>query len=295
MQVGYFVRETTGNLWRNWVVTVASILTIGVTLAMVGAGIIVHKGVVNATRRWQGGIEFVIFMQPTANQDQIDAVTKELKSNPAVVRYTYFNKDKAYAELKDLFRNQPEFYKNTDKSILPTSFRVVPVNKQAKAVEDLGAKFANSSGVYRVVFSSETIAAVQTLAGKVNRMILFLAAVLGIAAMLLIFTTVQIAVFARRREIEVMKLVGATNWFIRVPFMLEGLVQGVFGAIVAVTVSILFNQFFLTDLFPSTIPLVQGFGVDLNQLVGSFVLVLGGGAALGAVAAGVAVTWFMDV
>jgi hypothetical protein len=69
----------------------------------------------------------------------------------------------------------------------------------------------------------------------------------------------------------------------------------VFGAVVAITVSILFNQFFLTDLFPSTIPLVAGFGVDLGELFGSFFLVLLGGAALGAVAAGVAVTWFMDV
>jgi cell division transport system permease protein len=103
------------------------------------------------------------------------------------------------------------------------------------------------------------------------------------------------AMFARRREIEVMKLVGATNWFIRVPFMLEGLVQGVFGALVGVGALVAFKPFFERMLDPEQIPLVSGFVVTSSQAMLIYVGMLLIGCLVGAIGAGIAVTRFLDV
>jgi cell division transport system permease protein len=116
-----------------------------------------------------------------------------------------------------------------------------------------------------------------------------------LAAGLLILNTIRMAMFARRREIEVMKLVGATNWFIRVPFMLEGLVQGVAGALLGVGALVLFKPFFEGMLDPEQIPLVSGFVVTSPQALVIYIGMIFIGCLVGAVGAGIAVTRFLDV
>ena len=295
MKIDYFVRETAGNLWRNISITLASVLTVSVTLMMLGGGIIVRNGVANATERWEGGIEFVIFLNPDSSQDQIDSIGGDLEESPAIKSFEYFDQEAAYEEFKELFADSPEFIESVTPEVLPPSYRVVPVDKEARAVTDLGRQFEAKAGVREIIFASESIEAVQEVARKINLIILLVAGFLGVAAALLIVNTVRMAVLARRREIEVQKLVGATNWFIRVPFMLEGLVQGVVGGAVAVVGLFLFEKFVLADLFPQDIPLVAGFDVTGGELIGVYIIVLGGGALMGALAAGIAVTRFLDV
>ena len=116
------------------------------------------------------------------------------------------------------------------------------------------------------------------------------------AAILLILNTIRMAMFARRREIEVMKLVGATNWFIRVPFMLEGLVQGVVGAGLAVVALASFKPFFQRWLpNPQDFPLVNGFVLSGRELLTIYALMFVTGCVVGVIGAGVAVTRFLDV
>lgn len=295
IKADYVIRETTGNLVRNLGITVATVVTVSVSLAMVGFGLMVGFGVANATERWEGGIEFVVFMQPDATAEQIEAVRADLEANPVVEGFEYFDKDRAFEEFEDLFADSPELTENTSPEILPTSFRVVPVEKDADAVRDLGSQYEAKPGVREVVFAGETIKAIQSLARKIIRTIVGLAIVLTVAAAVLIVTTVQMAAFARRREIEVMKLVGATNWFIRVPFMLEGMIQGMSGALLACLGVWRFAPFF-EDLFrDEQLPLVQGWQIMNSELSFIYLVVLGTGTLIGAVAAGVAVTWFMDV
>jgi cell division transport system permease protein len=119
------------------------------------------------------------------------------------------------------------------------------------------------------------------------------AAVLIFAAALLIFNTIRMAIFARRREIEVMKLVGATNWFIRVPFMLEGLIQGLVGAAIAFA-----TIYFLSgpgEGWIQDLDVFTGFQIVTSEVQLTGVLMLGVGSILGAIGAGVAVTRFLDV
>lgn len=296
MKAEYYVRETASNLGRNVTITLASIMTVAVSLALVGASLMLRSGVENATRRWQGGIEFVIFMQPNPTQEQIDAVRTDLEQSPEVSKIEFVNKTEAYEEFKVLFADSPELVDSVDPETLPPSFRVEPVNKEVDAVEALGKTYGTMSGVKQVVFASKTIRLIQQLSSRLTVGIFVIAAFLLGAAGLLILNTIRMAMFARRREIEVMKLVGATNWFIRVPFMLEGLVQGLVGAFLAIGALAAFKPFFQKWL-PSSkdIPLVSGFQVSSGEMFFIFGTLGVVGILIGAIGAGIAVSRFLDV
>lgn len=296
VKADYLLRETTSNLGRNITITLASILTVAVSLALVGASLMLRTGVENATRRWQGGIEFVIFLRPDATQQQIDALSQELERSPEVDHFVFVDQPAALAEFKQLFADSPELVDILEVKDMPTSFRVEPTNKEVDAVESLGSTFRARSGVKDVIFASKTIRLIQQLSSRLTVGIFVIAAVLLGAAGLLILNTIRMAMFARRREIEVMKLVGATNWFIRVPFMLEGLVQGLIGAFLAIGALAAFKPFFQKWL-PSAdeIPLVGGFQVTGSEMTVIFVSLGVVGIAIGAIGAGIAVSRFLDV
>src|SRR5579885_3287536 len=105
LRVDYVARETLTNLRRNLTLTLASVLTVAVSLALVGSAFVVRAAVAHSTQRWKGDIQFIVFMKADASSSQIDAVGKALKANPKVKAVTYFDKDKAYAEFRDLERN----------------------------------------------------------------------------------------------------------------------------------------------------------------------------------------------
>jgi cell division transport system permease protein len=295
LKLDYVVRETGGNLARNITITLASVLTVAVSLALVGAGMMLRYGVANATERWEGGIEFVVFMSPEATGEQIDAMQVDLDENPSVDGFEYFDQDQAFDEFKKLFSDSPELIETVQPEILPSSYRVVPVEKDAAAIEDLANQFETKAGVHEVVLATETIKVIQQFSRRLSFIVVFVAGALLIAAALLIFNTIRMAMFARRREIEVMKLVGATNWFIRVPFMLEGLIQGILGAFIGVVGLIAFKPFFEGMLDPEQIPLVNGFVVTNPQAILIYVGLVLIGCLVGAVGAGIAVTRFLDV
>ena len=296
IKLDYVVRETTSNLGRNVTITLASIITVAVSLALVGASLMLRSGVENATARWQGGIEFVIFLRTDVSESQIESIQRSLDESPEVASFEFVNQEAAYEEFKRLFADSPEFIDPVTPADLPPSFRVEPVDKNVDAVDSLGQTFIDKSGVERVVFASKTIRLIQQLSSRLTVGIFVVAAFLLAAAGLLILNTIRMAMFARRREIEVMKLVGATNWFIRVPFMVEGLIQGLLGAMLAIGALAAFKPFFQQWLpNPEEIPLVSGFVVGPGEMLFIFVTLGVVGVLIGAVGAGIAVSRFLDV
>ncbi|MFP3907865.1 MAG: cell division protein FtsX [Acidimicrobiales bacterium] len=295
-KVDYIARETGHNLLRNISLTLASMVTVAVSLSLVGSALLLRQGVQNATARWEGGIEFIVFVNPEAEPAQEQAVREALESSPAVDEWHYVTKDEAYEEFVELFRNTPEMIDAVSPDILPPSFRVVPANPDADAIRALGQQFENRPGVYRVVFAFEAVQTLQQLSRLMSFAILIVAGVLLFAAGLLILNTIRMAMFARRREIEVMKLVGATNWFIRIPFMLEGLIQGVVGASIAVGSVVVLNNFFESWLQNTeSFQVLQGFVVSTSELVGTSVFIFVVGMLVGAIGSGIAVSRFLDV
>ena len=296
LRLDYFAQETVANLRRNFSLTIASLLTVAVSLALVGAALLLRQGVDNATTRWQGGIEFIVFLQPDVTPDQADAVGRELKANPDVKDVKFVDKQQAYQEFKLLFRNSPELVDTVTPDILPASWRVVPSNTDPNVIEAIGRQFEKKAGVMSVVFAKDTVESVMKVTRLMQIGILGAAVVLLIAACLLIVNTIRTAMLSRRREIEVMKLVGASNWFIRVPFMLEGLVQGLLGAALACVAVRVLNSLVESRVTEGqSLAILQNFSVSTSEVNGTLLLLLLVGGLVGAIGSGVAVSSYLDV
>jgi cell division transport system permease protein len=292
-KVGYALRETLGNLRRNLLLTTASMLTVAVSLSLVGAAFLLRYGVDNATERWQGGIEFEVFLKTDVTPPQSDRIGRLLLESADVADVTYVSQEEQYQLFQIMFADRPEYLREVTAEVLPPSYRVEPAVADADVIRALGERFEQEPGVEEVAFAEETVRRLLQVSSITQRVIIGVAVVLLFAASLLIFNTIRMAIFARRREIEVMKLVGATNWFIRVPFMIEGLVQGLAGAGIAFGVVYLARNAAQDAI--QTVPLFEGFVVITSQVAttGIFTLVIG--ALIGTVGAGVAVTRFLDV
>ena len=296
LKFDYTVRETANNIGRNIVISAASILCIAVALGLVGTAVMTRQGVERATARWQGDVKFIVFMNPDASEEQIDAVERNLEDSPEVAAQTYVDKEAAYDEFQEIFSDTPELVESVTADDLPSSYQVEPVNKQAIAVEDLSRQFEGQPGVMRVVRESEAIQDIQDISGFLSNAALGVALVLSGVAVLVVLTTVQLAIYARRREIEVMKLVGASNSFIRLPFMLEGLVQGVIGAAIAIGGLVAFKPFLERNLpSPEVIPLFDGITFTNVEMLGTYLFLGAAGMGLATAAAAIGVSFYLDV
>lgn len=295
LKLDYMVRETGTNLVRNFSLTIASVLTVAVSLSLVGAALLVRGAVDNATARWEGGIEFIVFLQPEASGDQTDAVERALEESPQVEGFTYVDQAETFEEFKDLFADSPQIVDTVTPEILPPSFRVVPRDKQPATIEGLRTVFEAQPGVREVVAATDTIRTIQNLSRLFQSIAFGVATALVIAAGLLVLNSIRMAMFARRREIEVMKLVGASNWFIRVPFMLEGVVQGLLGSLIALGAAVGVRIGLEQIAEDRRFTLFAGFIVDSGQfrLTGTIILVLG--VMIGALGSAFAVSRFLDV
>ena len=298
IKLDYVARETATNLTRNVTLTVASILTVVVSLTLFGSAVMLNQGVNNANDRFKGGIEFIVYLQPTSSQDQKDSIQRDLEANPDVREdgITYVDQDETYEEFKRLFGESPQLVETVTPEILPPSFRIAPTVQDPDIVQALGRQFEDKAGVYDVVFAFEVVKRIQETFNKIGVRFLLAAVLLLVAALMLILNTIRVAMFARRREIEVMKLVGATNWFIRVPFIVEGIIQTLLGAAVAVASMTFVIRPFIDELSQDKVlPIFQGFEVTDGNLVFTNLFVVAVAAVIGAIGSAVAVSRFLDV
>jgi cell division transport system permease protein len=230
----YFARETMVSLRRNLLMTIAGILTVAVSLALFGGIMMLSKWVGHGTERIKGGVRLEIFMQVDATEGQIGDVSTSLDGDPDVKSFRFFDKEAALEEFKRIFQKDPDLVKNITADALPTSFRIVPT--RAEQTNAIQRRFEAQPGVEDVATPEEALRGLLDATNTARIIFIGLSLILLVSSLFLIVNTIRLATFARRREIEVMKLVGASNWFVRVPFMAEGLVQGLIGAGLAVAV-----------------------------------------------------------
>ena len=291
----YTLRETGQNLWRNVLLAVATVITVGVSLAMFGGFALFQVAVDNATKRWEGGIEFVVWMQVDATREEDQSIRSMLGESPGVFEWHYMDQDDTYEEFQEIFADSPELVETVTPDILPPSYRVVPTDPDVDVVKELGDQFLGQPGVRTVVFAGEAIRDVQDLADRAGRVLFMGSFFLLAASVLLILNTLAIAISNRRREIEIMRVVGATKGFIRLPFMLEGLVQGMLGAAVAVVSNMLLRTYVI-DQFSQTdaIQLLSGFRIDDTAMLRTNLMVLAIAGLVSVIGSAVAVTVYLD-
>lgn len=279
----YVLRETGQNLWRNILLAVATVVTVGVSLAMFGGFMLFQVAVDSATARWQDGVEFIVWMNTDAGTDEDSSVRNQLDESPGVNRWEYVDRQQSYEEFREFFEDTPEVLEIFSVEGVPPYYRVVPTDPDPDVVEELGSQFKGKPGVRTVTFAGDVIRDVQNLSNRAGRVLFIGSIVLLGASTLLILNTLAVAIGNRRTEIEIMRLVGATKWFIRVPFMLEGLVQGLLGAAVAITSNSLLRNYVIDQFSDADgLQLLAGFKVDDAAMLQINLLVV-------AIAVGVAV------
>jgi cell division transport system permease protein len=230
----YIARETTTNLRRNITLTIAAIVTVAVSLSLFGSTLLLSQGVDNVSERWSDGIEVIAFLKSDVTPEQRDALEKFIGDSPDVGKWRYVDPDESKAEALRLFeRNDAMRTKIENGARIPDSYRLSPESKDVNLMNSLGEQLAAQPGVLTVTDETESVKTVTAVSHFIQTGMVVGGGILLVAALLLILNAIRMAMFARRREIEVMKLVGATNWFIRVPFMLEGIIQGLVGALIA--------------------------------------------------------------
>jgi len=281
------------SLRRNLLMTFAGVMTVAVSLFLFGGILLVSRTVEHGTNKWKHGVELEIFMRVKATTEQTNNVGKMLKSDANVKRTQFLDHKDAYNEFKRLFADQPVLVESVPKdgSGLPESYRVTPIKPELTAV--IANEFQNVPGVDTINTPAKEVKTLLNVTKWIRWAFFGLAAVLLASSLFLIVNTIRLATFARRREIEVMKLVGASNWFVRVPFMAEGLVQGAIGAGFAVGL-VYFLKWIITKLLRNSHNLIRPFYASSHDVIVIGALVLAIGAAIGIVGSLIGLRRFLE-
>lgn len=297
-RISYAFRETWASFQRNVTLTAAAIITSAVSLLLVGTTFLIQRAFDNLLTRWKGDVELIVYVRSDAAPEQIQVIEQALRSQPSIIdvdQLQYLDQAASYTEAQRLFAGDPGTLRLLTPENIPSQFKVVPLAQDSNLIRELGEQFRLIPGVREVAYAQDVFDVVARLSQFIRVATTAMSIVLLIVAVGLIWNTIRTAMFARRREIEVMKLVGATNWFIRIPFMLEGLLQGMIGAVLACG-----GLWGLNSAWTGAV--LDFDDTELSALVvtGGFVrwimlLILLIGAVAGAVGSGIAASRFLDV
>ena len=240
MRWTFFLREAVRALSRNAVPSFAAMATILVTVLVLGVFIPVVQATTGAANEVRARVIADVYLVPRVTDADIERVRRLIESDtPHVARVEYLSKEAAYREEK---RRNPAAYDLLGANPLPDTFRVYPdkpdnISKVRDALSPLapaGGRTVIDPAIDEVRNREEDTNKILSATRVVKLTMGLLAGLLCLASLLLIANTIRLSLYARRREVEVMKLVGATDWFIRWPFVLEGVLVGAIGGVLAI-------------------------------------------------------------
>ncbi|TMC78061.1 MAG: ABC transporter permease [Chloroflexi bacterium] len=285
-RVSYVLSAAWQGFWRNPVMSLASTFTVGLMLLLFAFFVATDRGLQAAVGVLESKVELALFLEDDARVSDVLALRTQIEADPAVSHVDYVTKDQAMARLVDIASRQSDIQiVDISSNPLPASLEIKLQN--AQEAPRIGATLRQEIGkgvVHEVVDNPSVVDKLLTITRVLSFGGVAVLAMMLVVALFVIVNTIRIAVHARRDEIEIMKLVGATDWFVRWPFILEGMLVGALGAMAALTVVVLAAGPVTNALvgFLEIVPLSFG-SAFLWQLVGSvfaLALAVGGGGAM---------------
>jgi cell division transport system permease protein len=290
MRLGFFLREALRAMGRNAVPSFAAMATVLVTVLVLGVFIPVVQATTGAANEVRAKVIADVYLKSNATNQDIERVEQIIRTEtPHVGSVEFVSKERAYQEER---KTNPEAYDLLGANPLPNTFRITPddpenISKVRNALSPLspsGGRTVIDPAIEEVRNREEDTNKILSATRVVKLTMGLLALLLIVASMLLIANTIRLSVFARRREIEVMKLVGATDWFIRWPFVLEGMLLGALGGATAVlvlgVVKIALVDPLAEDFALIAAPETMHFGLLIGVLLAASVLVSAVGSGL---------------
>ncbi len=235
MRSSFFLGEALGSMRRNWVMAMAAIITVFISTAILGGVLVTRDNLNQGATNLKNRVMVEVFIRDDASPEAVQALERRIQAMAEVKTYRYISKEEALEIFRQRYGSLAD---NLQTNPLPASFEIQA--NDANDVDKIAQQFFddptvdNDPGTHNgVKYAAETVRKMLGTISLIEKGMWVTTAIFGLAAVLLISTTVRLSIFARRREVEIMRLVGATNWFIRWPFVLEGFVTGLVGALLA--------------------------------------------------------------
>jgi cell division transport system permease protein len=290
MRTKLFFSEAVRSIGANISTTIAATMTVLIGMFLLGLFIALFSWVNSWTDHVRKDVIVKVFFMQDATEQQINAVQSKLLTFPETKSVVFISKEDALKTMKEKY---PELTQNLSSNPLPPAFEATP--KDADQVKALADRLQPlPAGVDKVDYAEKKTQRILAVTNVIKYIFLLGSLVLLAASTILIANTIRLSIFSRRREVEVMKLVGASNWFIRGPFMLEGLICGLIGAIAAVVLLVLAKEFAL--------PVIEGHSSTFREddvqalsfpLIG--VILVGVSLLVGAAGSGITLRRFLQV
>ena len=299
MSFGFVFREALRALKRNAVPSFAAIATVLVTVLILGVFIPMVQATTGAANEVRGKVIADVYMKTNAEQADVDRVRKLIETQvPHVGKVVFVSKKQALAAEREAGRG--DYYDLLGSNPLPDTFRITPDNPDNIAqIRDAlaprspsGGRSVVDPGIDEVRNREEDTAKILSVTRVVKLTMALLAVLLVTASLLLIANTIRLSLYARRREVEVMKLVGATDWFIRWPFVLEGVMVGALGGVLAVLLLGVVKVAVVDPLAADFALIAAPDTIDFRLLVG---ILLAAAVAVSALGSGLSLRRFLRV
>jgi cell division transport system permease protein len=245
MRAAFFLKEALRALKRNAAPSLAATVTVLLTALVLGIFIPIVQATTGTANEVRGRVLVDVYVANDATDSEVAQLEDELAATPSVERVEFISKEEA---LENERERNPEAYQLLGRNPLPDLFRLHPDDPDnVTAIADR-LKSENLAAVDEVRNREDDTDKILEATGFVKALTAMLAALLVLASVALVANTIRLSIFARRREVEVMKLVGATNWFIRWPFVIEGIIVGFFGGLLAVLLLAILKTTFVDPL-----------------------------------------------
>lgn len=279
-QIQYYFREAILSITRNSWISVASIGVVAVSLLILGSSLLLVMNANNIAANLESSVEISVFFKEQTTPDEVQDLQNQLAGVPEVTQVVFVPKQQALEEMRENFGEQQDILDGLEeKNPLPDALRIKTAT--AEQVAPLAAELESYAQVDEVRYGQGVVEKMLALSKWVRTAGLVTMVLLGIAAIFLIATTIRLSVYARRKEIGIMKFLGATNWFVQSPFILEGIMLGLAGSLLAVLV-VYFGYLSLIDNIQLSLPFMQ-LVTDRNVIKPLMELLLLAGLVIGAV------------
>lgn len=250
MRPRFVLQEIGTGLRRNITMTFAVIVTVMISLTLLGASMLTTRIADRMHERYFSELSVAVYLKQDATPAQTAALQQQLASDPRVKKILFVSREQALQRFKKEFADDGDIANSiTGPDVLPESFQVQL--KNPKQFEDVASRYGQAPGVDQVYDPQRALKPLFDLLDGVKTVARIVAIVAGAAALLTTFNTIRLAAFSRRREIGIMRLVGAGNLTIQLPFVLEGVIAGLFGAASAVGLLAVFKRWVLDGTLKS--------------------------------------------
>lgn len=288
----YFFREAYTSLSRNRLLSIATVTTMAICILFLGVAVLMTINADNFMNRLESDIEIVVFLDNSLSKSQVSDIKSDIEKLDGVKSVVFVSREQALANLQKKFADKDyDLGKTIDKNPLPDSYEVKAQKPQD--VGNLAQQINKMPGVYKVNYGQGVVERLFQVTKWVRIISIGFIVLLIMGAIFLIATTIRLAIFARRKEIYLMKLIGATDWFIRWPFFIEGIMLGSVGSLI----SILLLSWGYSSLVSSLqtalffIPLVY----QQSLLINIYLSLFATGAVLGVLGTYISLNRFLDV